>query len=269
MLRRLFAIFVATLFTGPAVAKNVVIRWHGQSFFEVHSTKGTVIAIDPHGLEAYGRREVNADAVLVSHFHIDHYSEENISNARMTKWIFGLQNKLKLAGNRKNDEFNEIDEKIKDVHIYSVASYHDNSEGMIRGKNTIFVLEVDGLRIVHLGDLAHPLSEGQLKKIGVGKVDVLMVPVGGVYALNGAEAKKVVEQIKPRRYVIPMHYGTKIYNYLLKEDEFLEDQDEKRIKRLKGNELEIDPDEAPRPAPFITLLHYDPDEKKEPAKDKK
>jgi L-ascorbate metabolism protein UlaG (beta-lactamase superfamily) len=71
-----------------------------------------------------------------------------------------------------------------------VPSYHDAAEGLTRGKNTIFIVEMDGWRFCHLGDLGHDLTPAQLKKIG--EVDVLMVPVGGIYTLNGSEAKRVV-----------------------------------------------------------------------------
>src|SRR5947207_14950640 len=101
-----------------------------------------------------------------------------------------------------------IDEKFRDVRIRTVGVYHDSTQGMERGKCAVFILEMDGLRFVHLSDLGHPLSAEQVKKIG--PVDVLMIPVGGVYTLNGSEAREVVNQLKPRQYIIPMHYGTPV-----------------------------------------------------------
>jgi L-ascorbate metabolism protein UlaG (beta-lactamase superfamily) len=264
MLRSLLTLTLAVVLTGSASAKNVTIKYHGQSFFVIKSSSGTVIAIDPHNIEAYGRLEIKADAVLISHFHIDHCSPEPIVDFEKTKVLYGLKNEKGFTGLRKNDEFNEFDVKVKDVQIKSIGCYHDKVQGMQRGKNSIFILEVDGLRIVHLGDLGHSLSPGQLKAIG--KVDVLMVPVGGVYALNGKDAKQVVAQLSPSRYILPMHYGTKVYSYLLTEDEFLDEQDEKIIKRLKDNEMVIDADAVPRKdQPYITFLSY---EEKEKEKDK-
>src|SRR5437660_12815696 len=95
-------------------------------------------------------------------------------------------------------------------------------QGMSRGKNTIFILEVDGLKIVFLGDLGHLLSEDQVKQIGPG--DVLMVPIGGVYTLNGTRAKEVVAQLQPKRYVLPMHYRTRVFRDLPPPDDFLDGQ---------------------------------------------
>src|SRR5438105_15753621 len=103
-------------------------------------------------------------------------------------------------------------------------------EGLARGKNSVFIIDVDGWRVCHLGDLGHELDLKLLKQIG--QVDVLMVPVGGIYTLNGAEAKKVVEQIKPKEYIFPMHYGTKIFDDILPVDEFLEGQPDRNVIRL-------------------------------------
>src|SRR5439155_11383489 len=114
-------------------------------------------------------------------------------------------------------EWQLVEGDEKGVKYFNVGAYHDGMRGMKFGKNAIFVIEVDGWRICHLGDLGHELTAEQLKQIG--PVDVLMVPCGGIYALNGAEAAKVVAQIKPKEYIFPMHYGTKVFNDLLSIDE--------------------------------------------------
>src|SRR5206468_8512605 len=108
------------------------------------------------------------------------------------------------------------------------------------GKNTIFILEVDGWKIVHLGDLGHQLSPNQIKRIG--PIDVLMIPVGGIYTINGSEAKKVVEQLKPREYIFPMHCGTKIYDELLPPTEFVQDQPRANVTSSDDNSMELNKD---------------------------
>jgi L-ascorbate metabolism protein UlaG (beta-lactamase superfamily) len=118
----------------------------------------------------------------------------------------------------------------------------------------VFILEADGLRIVHLGDLGHLLSKDQIKKIG--PVDVLMIPVGGVYTINGSEAKEVVEQLKPRYYILPMHYGIKGYDALLSPDEFLDEQ-KLDVLRPRKNELVIDLGAKPPAAPKIVMLGWE------------
>ena len=194
----------------------MTLRWYGQSFFVLESTKGTLVAFDPHAIEAFGRHEVNADLVLMSHLHDDHTQIGVIANGAKAKVVQGLR----VRG--KTTEWVPADFTFKDVHVRSVGTYHDTVEGMQRGKNTVFIVEVDGLRIVHLGDLGHVLSPKDVQKIG--PVDVLLVPIGGVYTINGSEAKKVVEQLKPKQFIVPMHYGVKGYDDLLPADEFLEDQ---------------------------------------------
>jgi len=228
-----------------ADTKGIALRWHGQSFFELTTSLGTRVVFDPHAIEEYGRKSVQADLVLISHLHNDHTQIDVIENATKAKIINGL-----VAKNRRV-EWNLVDEKFRDVTIRTVGTYHDNSQGMERGKNAVFVLEADGMRIVFLGDLGHVLSDGQVKEIG--SVDVLMIPVGGIYTLNGAEAKRVVQQLKPKKYIVPMHYGTKVYEDVLPVDEFIDEQ--KNVKRFAGNRLEVDPAFQPE-TPVIALLNW-------------
>ena len=243
------------LFLDRAPAQEKVgmptVAWHGQSFFMVKSSKGTALAIDPHLIPAYGRPEgLKADAVVMSHLHSDHVNIFALDNAKdkNLKLIFGL------SGNATKHNWVDVNEKVKDIAIRSVPTYHDEAQGLMRGKNTVFCLEIDGWRFCHLGDLGHPLTEDQLKKIG--DVDVLMIPVGGVYTLNGPEAKKVVEQIKPKEYIFPMHYATKVFDDLLPIDEFLEDVEPARVAVSDDNKVTLNKD-AQRPRPLIVQLNYE------------
>jgi L-ascorbate metabolism protein UlaG (beta-lactamase superfamily) len=236
---------------GTADDAKVTIRWHGQSFFEVISPAGVRVVLDPHTLEEYPRKQVSADLVLISHFHVDHSRTEAIENIKKAKVINALTKEDK-EGRIVN--WTPVDEQLKDVHIQALATYHDNMGGMQRGKNGVFILDVAGLRIVHLGDLGHTLSRRQLDKVGT--VDVLMIPVGGVYTLNGLDAQKVVEQIKPRRVILPMHYGNAVYTDLLDLKYFLEDQQMGRVKKYTTNELVL-PIKADLPKePEIAILHW-------------
>lgn len=227
--------------------REVTIRWHGQSFFQIESSRGTRVVIDPHQIDAYGRKSVAADLVLCSHLHNDHTQLGAIANRDKAKVIPGLVPNERT----KRPEWNPTDTTFRDIHVRTVATYHDDSKGMEHGKNTVFVLEIDGLHIVHLGDLGHALSDADVKKIG--PVDVLMIPVGGVYTINGAQAKQVVGQLKPRQYVLPMHYGTRVFQDLLPADEFLEDQ--KHVKRLPGNKLTAEAG-ASFAEPVVVVLNW-------------
>jgi L-ascorbate metabolism protein UlaG (beta-lactamase superfamily) len=241
--------FLLAGFASPADSKKLVLRWHGQSFFDLQTTKGTRIVFDPHAIDVYGRQLVSADLVLISHFHNDHTQVGVLENQGKFKIIHGL----KLNETTKKTEWNLIDEKFRDVHVRTVGVYHDEVHGMEKGKNAVFIVEADGLRIVHLGDLGHQLTKDQVKEIG--PVDVLMIPVGGVYTLNGTDAKEVIAQLKPKKYILPMHYGTKVFDDVLPVDEFLEEQKPENVKKLDSNKLEIDP--AFKPAePVIVLLDW-------------
>jgi L-ascorbate metabolism protein UlaG (beta-lactamase superfamily) len=269
MIRSLATLTALLVFAGAALAedKKVVIRWYGQSFFEIISTKGTRIVTDPHHIEEYGRPIVKADLVLMSHFHNDHTAIDAIGNIKQAKQINALK-KNEIG----REEWNILDEKFKDVRIRTVGTFHDDMAGTQRGKNGVFILDVDGLRIVHLGDLGHELKSEQLRRITKNDdkprephpIDVLMVPVGGVYTLNGLTAQKVVEQIKPTRYILPMHYGTRVYSDLLDLTYFLDDQKMGTVKKtLSTNEIAIDPKEAPPKEPIIAILGWEKKGKKE------
>jgi L-ascorbate metabolism protein UlaG (beta-lactamase superfamily) len=238
----------------PAEEKKLLIRWHGQSFFQIVTPAGTRIVLDPHAIENFGRKLVPADLVLMTHLHSDHIQLESVENVNKAKVI----NALKRTD--RDTEYNVVDEQFKDVHIKTLGTYHDAMSGTRFGKNGVWIMDVAGLRIVHLGDLGHALSKEQLDKLtdrGRKKVDVLLVPIGGVYTLNGLDAQKVVEQIKPERYIVPMHYGTPVYTDLLDTKYFLEDQTMGTVQKVAGNELAIDPKADPPKEPIIVLLHWE------------
>jgi L-ascorbate metabolism protein UlaG (beta-lactamase superfamily) len=253
-MNRLLAAALTLAVAGPlsAQAPQVTIRWYGQSFFQLTSSKGTRVAFDPNAIEAYGRPMAPADLVLVSHNHDDHNQLDSIENRAQARVILGLT--PPDPAKRQREKWNTVDEQFRDVKVYSVPSYHDNEGGFRRGLNTIFVVEVDGLRIVHLGDLGHELSEAQAKRIG--DVDVLMIPAGGVYTMNGTEAKAVIAKLKPRLYVLPMHYGTKVYDDLLPPDEFLDGLKLKVSRHLSTNELVVPADLKKPEGPEVVLLGW-------------
>jgi L-ascorbate metabolism protein UlaG (beta-lactamase superfamily) len=149
-------------------------------------------------------------------------------------------------------EWKLVNEKRGPIVFRNIATYHDAVNGMQRGKNSVWVLETDGLVFCHLGDLGHELTAEQVKAIG--KVDVLMIPIGGIYTINGEQAQKVVAQLKPRLYILPMHYGVPGYEDLVGPDEFIEGV--KDVKRMpETNELII-PAGMQAEKPTIVLLGW-------------
>jgi L-ascorbate metabolism protein UlaG (beta-lactamase superfamily) len=256
-MKRTFAAFAVLLavatYASAEEKQQPKIIWHGQSFFEVISSAGTRVILDPHAIEAYGRIEVDGDLILMSHLHTDHTQVDVVKDFKKVKQFNALKD---AKGDGRRVEFVPINEKFKDVKFRDVASFHDPKGGLLRGRNGIWVIEMDGLHIVHLGDLGQILTEEQVKEIG--PVDVLMIPVGGVYTIHGTDAKTVIEQLKPKRYILPMHYGTRVYDDLPTLDEFLDGQKPTLIKNFdRTNELTIDPTAEPPPEPLIAILHWE------------
>jgi L-ascorbate metabolism protein UlaG (beta-lactamase superfamily) len=248
---------MAALVLSPTLARadgpQLTLAWHGQSFFVLTTSKGTRVAFDPHAIPAYGRPTAAADLVLLSHNHTDHNQIEAIEDRAKATIIPGWKSDDPSPSGRRRVTWNLVEQTFKDVRIRSVPSYHDDEQGMKRGLNTIFVVEADGLRIVHLGDLGHVLSDEQLKRIG--PVDVLLIPAGGVYTLSGTDARTVVEQLKPRLYVVPMHYGTRVFEDLLGLDEFLDGNKLAVVRKEDTNELVI-PADLKADAPSIVILGW-------------
>ena len=237
---------------GPAPAQDpdrkCTLRWYGQSFFQLETSTGKRVVFDPHAIPTFGRPRVTADVVLISHQHNDHNQKEAVENVQAARVFEGVVADPKTG----RTEWKTFDEKVGQVRVRDLGTYHDPVHGMQRGKNSVWVVETDGLVFVHLGDLGHELTADQVKAIG--KVDVLMVPVGGIYTLNGDQAKKVVDQLKPRLYVLPMHYGVPGYDDILGPEEFLGGFDKKYVRKTpETNELVI-PLDVKTPEHYTVVL---------------
>ncbi|MDP3901225.1 MAG: MBL fold metallo-hydrolase [bacterium] len=181
------------------------IMWKGQACFVLTASpnKETVrLVIDPYD-SSIGLKvpSMEADLVLVSHDHHDHNNIKAIKGDPVV-----------VSGPGEYD--------VKGVFVRGISSWHDEEQGKKRGLNTIYVIEAEDMRVCHLGDLGQSeLTPEQVEDIG--DVDILMVPVGGVYTIAAKEAAKITAQIEPRA-VIPMHYLIpKLSIKLEKADEFL------------------------------------------------
>ncbi len=173
------------------------LAYYGHAAFVLESD-GTSILIDPFNDQVgYPFPDVRPTAVVVSHEHFDHSYVQVAKGS--PKVIRGLRDGGK--------EWADVRERVGPVAISTIRTYHDATEGSERGKNAAFLFEAEGLRIMHAGDLGHTLSPEQLR--GAGRVDVLMIPVGGHYTIGPKEADAVVGQLRPR-IVIPMHFKTEV-----------------------------------------------------------
>jgi L-ascorbate metabolism protein UlaG (beta-lactamase superfamily) len=219
--------------------------WYGQSCFLLESPSGTRVVMDPipGGIGYTPPVDLKADAVTVSHEHPDH------SNVAL---VTGRPKILRgLTADKKG--WMKIDEKVKDVTIRSVGVYHDDAKGAKRGLNTIFVYEVGGVRIAHLGDLGHLLTDQQLSALG--SIDVALVPVGGFFTIDAQQATRVLDQIRPRLLVIPMHYKTDVLTVkeLATVDAFLAGKP--HVRREKGNTFDVTAVKT-KPSAQIVVLDY-------------
>jgi L-ascorbate metabolism protein UlaG (beta-lactamase superfamily) len=174
---------------------SITLTWYGQATFVLSASTGLKVLLDPTGPgTGYKIPKLEGiDLVTVSHEHSDH---NDVSLAAGSPLVL-----RGLAGN----DWAKIDQMVKGVRVRTVGVYHDDAQGSKRGKNAVFVFDVDGLRLAHLGDLGHPLSAEQIKDVG--PVDVILIPVGGYYTIDAKTAVEVVNQLNPK-IVIPMHYQT-------------------------------------------------------------
>ena len=207
------------------------IKWLGHACFMVTSDTGTKIITDPYvtgGDLSCGEIRESADIVTVSHEHGDHNN---------------------VAAVRGNPEVVRGMVKVKGIEFKGIPCYHDDAEGKLRGKNTILCFEVDGITICHLGDLGHQLSAQQVDELG--KIDILLIPVGGFYTIDAKVASKICDRLTPR-VIIPMHYKNDRCGFpIAGVDEFL--RGKKGVSRLDTSEVEFKSGELPVNTQIIVL----------------
>lgn len=164
----------------------------GHASFKLRGKQATLVT-DPYDEKQVGikfPKHIDADIVTISHAHPDH-------------------NAAHLIGGSPFIVQGPGEYEIKGISVIGVSSFHDEKNGEERGRNTMYRIELDGVRFAHLGDIGHVLSSAQVDVID--GVDVLFVPVGGVYTIDAEKAAQIISDIDPR-IIIPMHYGTDTYN---------------------------------------------------------
>lgn len=161
------------------------ITYLGHSSFKLKGKTATLVT-DPYDKYiGFKFPTTEANIVTISHNHDDHNKVEAVT---------GVKKVINGPG----------EYEVMDVSILGFGAYHDAKKGEERGVNTIYVIEMDGLRLCHLGDLGHALSDELVENLG--DIDILMIPVGGTYTIDAKEAVSVVQAIEPS-IVIPMHYN--------------------------------------------------------------
>lgn len=220
------------------------VEWYGQSAFQL-TGRGQTVFVDPFGdtsgLAARGIHfdypkiaGIAADLVLITHEHRDHNGLEAIEGSPAV---------LRSTAGRLESPVGEV---------VAIASEHDQVAGTQRGPNTIFVWELDGIRIAHFGDFGQ-LSLRPEQTSAIGDVDLAFIPVGGGPTIGADEAAQIVDLLAPR-YVVPMHYRTPRIGFLDPADAFLERMP--RVHRLAAAYFEVD--ELPTSDPPLVVVPASP-----------
>lgn len=197
------------------------IKWYGHSCFMLKNDAGVRIVTDPcDPATGYTLCGIEADILTLSHSHHDH----NFTDA-----IEGSPEIITDTG----------EYECKGVKITGIPSYHDADGGAKRGENIVFKFETDGLCVVHAGDLG-AFDEELAERIG--KTDVLLVPVGGVYTINAEQARELANMLRAK-VVIPMHYKTPALTFELDSvNEFIKNAADCSIHDLKQSEATVSAD---------------------------
>jgi len=222
---------------------GVTIQYYGQSCFLVTDSKGTRVAIDPFG-EGLGYQvpSLAAEVCLITHEHFDH------SN---TAAVVGNPEIIRTEGQHT----------AKGIPTLGItAPHHEPGKNTERGDVVIYRWVMDGVALVHCGDLGAPLNVDQIAALA--QVDILLVPVGGHYTIDAGQAVQVVDDLKPQ-IVIPMHYRTEAsaqrMSVLAPIDTFLQTIPSAWVvARPQGNSLTIPKSELVRKdAPIrVIVLNY-------------
>lgn len=216
----------------------MTITYHGHSCFKIKGKRGTVVT-DPYGeYVGFSPSSLSADIVTVSHNHPDHNAINKVSGtARRPKpFIIDAAGEYEIGG----------------ISVFGVSSFHDDSHGSERGRNTLFTILVDDVRVCHLGDLGHEITDGMREDIG--EIDILLVPVGGVYSLDPTQAIKAIRALEPS-IVVPMHYKTEmhkqeLFGELKTVEDFLK---EYGVEVAPVDKLEVDEGSLPEETEVVVL----------------
>jgi len=217
------------------------IKWLGHSSFLITSDSGARILTDPYesgaynGDLAYGPVREPAEVVTVSHLHADHFDPKGVPHGATL---------IKSPGTHD----------VRGIFVEGITTCHDETGGRQRGLNTAFCLTVNDLRVCHLGDLGHELSAKDQKALG--RVDVILIPVGGYYTIDADQATRIAEALHPR-VVIPMHYftdRTRVESFPIAGVEgFLKGK--KSVRRLDRSEVELSKAALPPETEVWVLRH--------------
>ena len=198
-IKKLFILLLFFTFSLFVFPKDIVkIIYHGHSCFSVITPKKLSIMIDPFSKKlGYKFPRIPAHVVLISNEHYDHNNFQDVVGVPII-----------LHGIKKDGTFNKIDFYLQDAHIFNIPSYHDKVRGNQWGLNSIFVIDIENFRIIHMGSFGS-FFDKQKALNELYKPNVLMIPVGGFFTIDAKDAYSLCKEIMPD-VIMPMNYKTEV-----------------------------------------------------------
>jgi len=206
----------------------ITIEYLGHSSFKIKDSNNTALIIDPFSPASTGLKwsKQEAQILAITHGHDDHSYVDGVT---------GFEG-VPLSAGRVNENaflvYGPGEYEINNIQIMGIPSFHDSKKGEERGQNTIYLITIEGVTIVHLGDLGHDLPDNLLDELS--SANILMLPVGGVYTINHTVAEKILNDISPN-IVVPIHYKvdgmTDTFNEVDVVDKFLANVDSENLSK--------------------------------------
>lgn len=189
---------VARGLISPAYAAEVdaTIEYFGHNFFQITTRKGTKIVTDPLAPGMHPTPTLAPHVATVGREHPNHNYVELLRGSPII--LRGLAH--------HGAEWNRVSINVRDAFIYDVPIYQNGLDGALKG--AAFMFDLGSLCIAHLGDLSHTLTAEQIKQMG--RVDIALIPIGGIFTMPAQTAREVLQQIKPK-IAIPMHYRDNLH----------------------------------------------------------
>jgi L-ascorbate metabolism protein UlaG (beta-lactamase superfamily) len=217
----------------------MIITYHGHSCFKLKGKAGSVVTDPFDASVGFNLPKLSADVVTVSHEHKDHNNSGAIAGTARRDNPFVIENLGEY--------------EVGGISVFGTKSFHDGEAGEKSGVNRIFMIVVDGVRICHLGDLGHELDEKLVNEIG--DVDVLLLPVGGVYTINAKQAVAVAKALEPS-FIIPMHFKTSAHNQetfgeMQELEEFIKEFGAENVEKI--DKLKVEKDRLPEEKELVIL----------------
>jgi L-ascorbate metabolism protein UlaG (beta-lactamase superfamily) len=181
---------------------GVLIKWLAHAGFQI-KVNGKIIYID---LEKYGKATEKADLILVTHSHTDHCDPDKIKNVRKkdTVIVAPADCVSMIGGNVKTlkpgEEISVDNITVKAVEAYNYKRFRSPEKPYHpKGFGVGYLIKAEGKTIYHAGDTD---LIPEMQKLG--SIDVVLLPSGGTYTMDNAEAAEAAIAINPK-IVIPMH----------------------------------------------------------------